>query len=152
MRQLIFRNGEQNGDRLQLGDHGQASRVGGVDHIAAIYLAKTNPSANGRRDVRVSQVQLRTVDVGLGGGDGRFIGSDRPADLVGRTQLCIQLLTRDDLILKELLVALVIDLSIPKRRLIFRQSTFGLRQCAPGLIQRYLNRYADRAPPAGRPC
>ena len=106
--QLIFRNTKENSDRLQLRDHRQPCRVGGVDHISGIDQPESDPSTNRCEDLRVSQVQLRAVDGGLICGDSGLVGLDRPPDLIRCRQLGIHLLLGNDLVFEQLLVANVI--------------------------------------------
>ena len=65
--QLILRQGEDDGDRLQLGNDHETRCVGRVHNIALVDQPDTGPAVEGRSDRRVVELNLRSIDVGLVG-------------------------------------------------------------------------------------
>ncbi len=84
---VVFRQREENRDRLKLRDHEHGVRVSGVNDVPRIDLPQANPSGHRRRDVAIDQIQLGTVD-------GRLIVAHRAFELVDRGLLRIHLLLR----------------------------------------------------------
>ena len=83
--QVVFRQGEENGDGLELGDHEHGIGVGGMNDVAGINQPQTNASGDRRRDMAINEIQLGIVDRGLVVADGSF-------ELVDRGLLRIHLL------------------------------------------------------------
>src|SRR4029077_16511049 len=104
--QTVFRQGEDDSDRLQLRDDQQWIGVGGVHHVACIHQPQSDAAADRRGDVRVEQIQLRVVDCCL-------VGAGRSFQLVGGGLLGIYLLLRHRTrLIQQTLEALVIQLCV----------------------------------------
>ena len=62
LRQLVFRRGEDHGDRLDLGDGHDAGLGRGIDDIADVDLAEAGDAGDRRLDGGVIELGLRVLD------------------------------------------------------------------------------------------
>ena len=65
LRKVVLGNGKQHRDRLELSDHDHAVGIGSMDDVARIHQAQTNHTRNRGRDLRIRQLQLGVIDVGV---------------------------------------------------------------------------------------
>ena len=117
-RQVVFRNGEHDRDRLQLGDHDQAVRVAGAHDVAEVDLAQPEAAADRRGDAAVDQLQL-------GGVDRRLVDLDGGLVLAHQGFLRIDLLFGDRILLEQRAIAFHVDLRVLQQRLVARHLAFG---------------------------
>ena len=120
-RYVVFRDREQDRDRLQLRDHHQAAGVAGAHDVAGIDLTQAEAPTDRRGDTRVAQLQLRIVDQSL-------IRLNRALVLPYQRLLRVELLPGDRILLKQQLVAHKVDLRIGQQRLVPRHLALGLCQ------------------------
>ena len=83
----VFRDAEDHGDGLKLGNHRQGIGIGGMDNVAGVHQAQPNASGNGRGDVGVDDLQLGRIHLALVKLHGAFV-------LVDGRHLGIELLLR----------------------------------------------------------
>ena len=102
---IVFRNGEDHGDGLQLGDDGQGRGGGGYGEVARIDQAETDAAVNGRGDVGVSQLYLVVLQ-------GALVGFDRALVLQDELLLVVQGLFRDRVARPGILVALEVHFGL----------------------------------------
>src|SRR5258708_7219507 len=74
---LVFGDGEDNADRLELGDHQQSIRVRRVDDVARVDEAQSDAAGDRRGDAAVSEVELYRINQALIGLDDTFILIDQ---------------------------------------------------------------------------
>ncbi len=118
-RQIVFRQGENDRDRLELGDDDNAVGIARLHVIAGIDLAQPDPPADRRDDVAVDEVELLGVDL-------RLIGLNGADILLHQRRLRVEDLPGDRVFRDQGAVARQIDLGILEQRLIFCQLPFGL--------------------------
>ena len=102
---VVFRQGEQYRNGLELSDHQQSVCVRGVDHIARVHKSQPNLSIDGRFNVAVGQVQLGIVDL-------RIVGTHQTFLLRHHGLLRVVLLLSDDALFIQVGIALQVALSI----------------------------------------
>ena len=136
-RKLVFGNGEDHADGLDLRDHQQAVGVGGVHDVAGVHQPQTDAAGDGRGDVTVDQVELGAVDLPLIGFDDAFI-------LRHQRLLRGVLLLGNGVLLEQRFVAAEIHLGVREQRLVADAGRLRPARAAPG-------RGADRFRPAARP-
>src|ERR1700742_432771 len=110
--QLILRQREDHGDRLQLRDDDEAAGIGGVYDVALVDEPDARASGQWRADRGVVELDLRRVDIGL-------VGRDRGLQLPHQRALRVDLLLR----IGEraaLLEAPQVELRVLQVRLVFR--------------------------------
>ena len=117
IRQLLFRRGEDDGDRLDLGDRHNAGLGRGVDDVADVDLAQAG-------DARDRRFHLGIVELGLGIEDGRIVGRQLRGQLGNGGALGIGLLPGREF--AELGVALQIEIGVGQIGLILRLLGLGL--------------------------
>lgn len=106
---------------MGLGQHHQAIGIRAADIVALIDLTKTGAAIARRPDTTVVQLQLGAIHVGpIADQAGLRLGDQR--------SLGIQLLTRDQIIFGEALVAHQIASGVVQQRRIARQRSLGLLQ------------------------
>ena len=93
-RQVVLRRGEDDGDRLDLGDGDDAGLLRRVDHVALVDEAEADPAADRRGNRRVVELHLRRVDRR---GVGRLLGDE----LVDQRVLGVELLLGGEALLGE---------------------------------------------------
>src|SRR6185436_257538 len=71
-RDIGLRKGEEQRDRLDLGDDDETIRIGRMNHVADIDLADTGDAGNGRSQARIAELDVGLVDLRLVGLDGRL--------------------------------------------------------------------------------
>ena len=81
LRQIVLGHREHHSDRLNLRDHHQAVRVGGMNDVARVHQAQSHTAGDLRRDMAIDQIQFRSIDRALIGlhradqlVDQRFLG------------------------------------------------------------------------------
>ena len=122
--QLVFRRGEDHGDRLDLRDRHDAGLRGGIDDVADIDLAQAG-------DARDRRLDRGVIDLGLGVGDRGVVGRDLRGQLRHGGALGVGLLAGCEF--AELGEALQIEIGVGEAGLVLR--LLGL-----GLIERGLDR------------
>ena len=110
----FFRQREDDGDGLHLGDDDQARGAGCTDDIAHVNLAKADDAGDGRGDVGVVHVDLRLLNGGA-------VGSKRSNGLAGSGFLRLGRFLRDDSRGVQLVVTLRLHLGERGIGLISRQ-------------------------------
>ena len=90
-RQAVLRDGEDDGDRLQLRDHDQAAGIAGVDDVAGIDQAQPEPRGERGGDAAVDELQLGAVDL-------RLVGLHRALVLANQGLLRVELLLGDGVV------------------------------------------------------
>ena len=70
LRELILRQGEDDGDGMDLGDDDEAGRVRGMDDVAGVDEAQTDDTIDGRINFGVAEVDACGFDGGLISFDG----------------------------------------------------------------------------------
>ena len=121
----------------KLGDDEHRVRIGGVNDVARIDLPQSNPPRDGRSDVAIDKVQLRTVDGGL-------VVPNGSLELVHRGLLRIHLLLGHwPGARQQTLEPLIVQLGIAQPSLV--SELRGL-----GLLERNLVWSRVRSPPEGR--
>ena len=125
--QLLFRRGEDDGDRLDLGDRHDAGLGRGIDDVADVDLAQAG-------DARDRRLDLGVVELGLGVEDGGIVGRDLRGQLRNGGALGVGLLPGREF--AELGVALQIQIGVGQIGLILRLLGLGLierRLVRPGI-------------------
>ena len=122
--QLLFRRGEDDGDRLDLGDRHDAGLGRGIDDVADVDLTQAGDAGDRRLDLGI-------VELGLGVEDRRIVGRDLRGQLRNGGALGVGLLPGREF--AELGVALQIQIGVGEIGLIL--GLLGL-----GLVQRRLIR------------
>ena len=117
------RHGENDGNRINLRDQNDAVRVLCRYIASRVDLPQPDATGDRRNDMRVGQVQLLIVDLRLVAFNAAFILLDDP-DLIFR------LLTRDQVLLPQCLIAAQVVARLIKKSLIVQQLPFEL-----GLLQ-----------------
>src|ERR1700722_8316787 len=123
--QAVLRNAEQDRDGLKLRNDQYPGSIRGMNHISWIDQTQTGNARDGRRDLRVNQLEFCVLDVGLIGSYAAFElrnYAGRPVDLrFGNRVLRQQLFIAFELgarVLKGRLVARQLPLSLSKLDLI----------------------------------
>ena len=116
-RQIVFGNGEQYVDRLQLRD--DDDRTAHAHVVARIDLTQADASGHGRRDLRVTDIHFRVVDLSL-------IGLHRALVLMHERLLRVELLLGNRILREQRGVAIQIDLRIRQQRFVAGQRAFVL--------------------------
>ena len=115
--QLLFRRGEDHGDRLDLGDRHDAGLGRRVDDVADIDLTQAGDARDRRLDGGI-------IELGLGVGDRGIVGGDLRGQLLHGRALGIGLLLGREF--AELGVALQVQVGIGQVGLILRLLGLGL--------------------------
>ena len=115
--QLVFRRGEDHGDRLDLGDRHDAGLRRGIDDVADVDL----PQAGDARDRRLDG---GVVELGLGVENGGIVGRDLRGQLRNGRTLGVGLLPGREF--AELGVALQIQIGVGQVGLVLRLLGLGL--------------------------
>src|ERR1035441_1854158 len=76
VREHVFRQREDHGDRLQLRQDQHGIRIGGVNDVAGIDLPQSNPPVERRGNVAIHNIELGRFDL-------RQVGAYRALELVG---------------------------------------------------------------------
>ena len=84
---IVFGDGEDGGDGLQLGDHHEPVGIPRRDVVSLVHLAQADAAGDRRGDVAVDQVDFRGLD-------GRLVGGDGADVLIHQGTLRIDLLLR----------------------------------------------------------
>src|ERR1043165_5091196 len=111
LRQVIFRDTEEQVDRLQLRDHEHAVRIGRMNDVARIDETQTNASGNRRRDAGIADVDFRSVDLSLIDLHDAFV-------LMDRGDLRVELLFRNRVFTVGQLITIEIDVRVFEQRLV----------------------------------
>ncbi len=118
---VVLRNREDHGDRLQLRDHCQAGEIGGMHDIAGVDHAQPDAARDRRDDAAIGQLQPGTLDLSL-------IGLDRTLALLDQGNLTVNLLLRGLLRFEQQVISIQVELRHLERRLVFHQCSLGLMQ------------------------
>ena len=118
-RQVVLGDREHHRDRLDLGEHDEAARIVGVDHVAGIHEAEPGAAGDRRDDARVGELEANAVDLPLVGLDGR-------RELGDRGGLGVHLLLRDEAALDQGAVALEIHARVGQRGRVLGELRFRL--------------------------
>ena len=113
LRQILLRQVEHHRDRLQLREHDQPGRVGGMDDVAGIDRADAGPSGDRGGDGGVAQHRARGVDR-------RLIALDLRGQLRHQRFLRVRRLPGGVLVLHQLLVPHEVDPRVRQQRLVLR--------------------------------
>ena len=97
--QVVFRNTEKDGDRLELSNDDHSPGIGGADDVAFIDQPQADLPADGRDDFGIGDLQIGIIDLGLIGLNGAFV-------LTHGRNLNIVLLFRDQPLLHTKQIAL----------------------------------------------
>src|SRR5277367_4495081 len=130
LRQIIFGDAENHGDRLQLGDYHQSRGAASGDNIPGIYQAQADAAINGRFDGGI-------VKIRGGAGDGALIILYGAFVLLHGLRLIVELLFGDCISIERQLVTVQINARFAEQSFVMRQSSFGLGQ--RGLIGARIN-------------
>src|SRR4029077_1196448 len=106
------RQGEDNGNGLELGDHEKPGGIGGVHDVSHIDQTQSHAAADRGRNVSVNQLQFCIIDGGL-------VRLDRALKLADLCLLGIHLLLGDHSFVVEKLEALEVNLYVMKLSLVF---------------------------------
>src|SRR5262249_50958678 len=77
LRQLILRQSENDGNRLELSDHYQTVGVRSMDYVADVHQAQPDAAADRRGDVQINDLQLGIVNGRHIRFDGPFVGTHK---------------------------------------------------------------------------
>ena len=116
---LVLRDGEHDGDRMDLRDDSQPEGVVGPDNVAGIDQSQADPAADGSRDPAVVELQPHVVD-------DTAVDLDRRLALLHQSSLRVDLLPGDLFEVGQRLVAFQIPLCRPQGCLAPGQRSFGL--------------------------
>ena len=125
-RHIFLRLGEDDGDRLQLGDRNDAGLLPGVDEIAFVDEPEPRAARDRGADGRIVELRPRGVDR-------RGVGGDRGGELQHHGVLRVELLLGGEVLLGERRVASEIELRVGEIGLV-------LRLLGDGLVERGLKR------------
>ena len=117
----VLGDGEDDGDRLQLGDHDEAVGVGRVHDVAGIHLAQPGPPGDRRRDAAVRELDLDALEQAA-------IVLHRALVLADERALGIELLLGNGIGLRQRLVAREIEARVVQQGLIASELALVLRQ------------------------
>jgi hypothetical protein len=67
--QIVLRQAEDHGNRLQLRDDHQSIWITGMNNVAHVHLAQANAPADWRSNARIDEIQLYGVNLCLVGAD-----------------------------------------------------------------------------------
>src|SRR6185369_11996607 len=105
LRQIILSNTEEHVDRLQLRDDEHAVGISGMNDVAGIDEAQTNPSCDRRRDPAIRELNVRIIYLPL-------IELHNALELVDRGHLRVELLFRNRVLAVRNLITTEIDVRI----------------------------------------
>src|SRR6185437_6968167 len=119
LRQILLGKGEEDRDRLDLGNDRHGLGVAGVDDVAGIHLAEADAAGDGGGDLAVREVQSGGLDRGL-------VAGHRALVLVHECSLRIKLLLGNDVLLVQGQVALIVNLIVVIQGGVMRELALGL--------------------------
>ena len=106
---------------MRLGDDKKAVGVAGMHDVSGIHLTQANASADGRRNFRIGDLQIRRFHR-------RLVGFDRGFVLRHERGLRVKLLFGNGFQGQQTFIAFEIDLGVPEHRLIAGEFSLGLIQ------------------------
>ena len=137
LRDLLLGRGEDDRDRLQLGDRHDAGLLRGGDDIALVDQAEAGAAGDRRADRRIVELHLRGVDR-------RRVRRDLRDQLVDQRILRVELLLGREILLGERRIALQVEPGVGEIGLVLRSSWPWPGRAPPGTA-------VGRSAPADRP-